>query len=64
MGVEKGRLAVGDDADLIIFDPAENWTVDTARFHSKGHNTPFAGSLLTGRVKYTVCGGKVVYADQ
>ncbi|MBQ8025199.1 MAG: dihydroorotase [Oscillospiraceae bacterium] len=64
LGLEKGRLAVGDDADLIIFDPAENWTVDTARFHSKGHNTPFAGSLLTGRVKYTVCGGKVVYADQ
>ena len=64
LGLEKGRLAVGDDADLIIFDPAENWTVDTARFHSKGHNTPFADSLLTGRVKYTVCGGKVVYADQ
>ena len=64
LGLEKGRLAVGDDADLIIFDPAENCTVDTARFHSKGHNTPFAGSLLTGLVKYTVCGGKVVYADQ
>ncbi|MBQ8974634.1 MAG: amidohydrolase family protein, partial [Oscillospiraceae bacterium] len=63
LGISKGRIAVGDDADIVIFDPAQRWTVEPERFYSKGRNTPFAGALLTGRVKYTVCGGEIVYTD-
>jgi dihydroorotase len=64
LGIDKGRIQPGDDADLVIFDPEESWTVDPATFKSKGRNTPFAGMILRGKVKYTIAGGKIVYNDQ
>lgn len=57
-----GVLAEGAAADLVIFDENEKWTV-TDSFRSKSNNSPFIGQTLTGRVKYTVCGGSVVYRD-
>lgn len=58
-----GRLAIGLDADLVIFDPNEEWRVDPEVFRSMGRNTPFAGKVLKGRVKYTMVGGELVYRD-
>lgn len=60
--IPKGRLAIGGDGDVVIFDPNEAWTVDPEQFASKGRNTPFVGRTLKGRVKYTIVGGVVVYA--
>ena len=54
-----GRLEEGAAADLVIFDENEKWVVDG--FASKATNSPFLGAELTGRVKYTICDGKVVY---
>lgn len=59
--LDKGYLDEGADADLVIFDEHERWTVDG--FVSKASNSPFLGESLYGRVKYTICGGKVVYED-
>lgn len=56
-----GRLEAGAPADLVIFDENERWTV--GEFASKAGNSPFVGETLTGRVKYTICEGKVVYED-
>ncbi len=61
--IGKGRLCVGGDADLVIFDPEERWVIDPEQFRSKGRNTPFGGMRVRGRVKMTVVGGKVVYRD-
>lgn len=58
-----GRLAIGADADVTIFDPNEEWVVDPEEFASKGRNTPFTGHTLKGRVKYTIVGGKIIYQD-
>ncbi len=55
----KGHLSIGADADLVVFDPDEKWTVK--EFKSKATNSPFIGEELYGKVKYTICGGKVAY---
>jgi dihydroorotase len=61
LGIHKGRIDTGADADLVIFDPDEPWIVDPEQFRSKGRNTPFTGMALKGKVKYTIVGGKIVY---
>lgn len=53
-----GRLQEGGPADLVIFDPEEEWVVES--FASKSSNSPFVGEKLTGKVKWTICKGKVV----
>lgn len=59
--IDRGDLRVGGPADLVIFNPDEKWTV--TGFQSKSQNSPFLGEELTGKVKYTICKGKVVYQD-
>lgn len=54
-----GRVREGGEADLVIFDDSESFTVSD--FRSKSSNSPFMGETLCGRVRYTICGGKVVY---
>ncbi len=60
----KGRLSLGGDADITIFDPEQEWVINPEEFASKSRNTPFAGRKVKGRVKYTIVGGKVIYQDQ
>jgi dihydroorotase len=56
-----GTLAEGSPADVTVFDPAAEWTVDPKAFKSKSRNTPFTGWKLVGRPKLTVVGGRVVF---
>lgn len=62
--LQKGRLTLGSDADIVIFDPDEEWIIDPDQFASKGRNTPFGGKTVKGKVKYTIVAGKVIYQDQ
>ncbi|MBC7804589.1 MAG: dihydroorotase [Akkermansiaceae bacterium] len=57
-----GNLTVGSVADITVFDPLASWTVDPAKFVSKGKNTPFAGLTLRGMATLTVVGGEIVYS--
>jgi dihydroorotase len=61
MGLPKGILSVGADADVTIVDPAREWSVDVSRFASKSRNSPFDGWKLRGQVLATIVGGKVVW---
>jgi len=65
LGLEnRGRLALGYAADLVLADLETPWVVDPSRFHSKSRNTPFEGATLYGRVKYTFKGGWMTYKDE
>ncbi|MCQ4727612.1 amidohydrolase family protein, partial [Anaerotignum faecicola] len=59
--LDSGSVEEGKAADLVLFDPEEEWTV--GEFASKSSNSPFTGSRLYGKVKYTICDGKIVYRD-
>lgn len=58
---DKGAVAEGKTADLVIFDPNPTYTIDKNTFVSKGKNTPFHGRTVTGEVRFTLVDGKVVY---
>ena len=61
LGAQKGAIAPGCDADLVAFDPEEEWTVDPSRLHQRHPVTPYAGRRLVGRVKRTWLRGQVVW---
>lgn len=60
--LESGSIEEGKVADIVVFDENEEFLVD--KFVSKSENTPFKGYKLFGKVKYTICGGKVVFEDK
>jgi dihydroorotase len=57
----RGTLKVGSLADVVVFDPAVEWSFDTNKSRSKSKNTPFDGAKMVGRVMTTICEGRVVY---
>ncbi len=60
-GLDGGRIAEGERADLILVDPEARWELSEDLVVSKSHNSPFLGQPLQGRVQTTVYAGKVVY---
>ena len=60
--LNRGHIAEGEIADIVIFDENEKWTVTD--FDSKSSNSPFVGCELLGKVKYTISEGKIVYTDK
>ncbi|MCH9018079.1 MAG: dihydroorotase [Chloroflexi bacterium] len=54
-------LQPGTTADIVLFDPEQEWTVDTSEFESKGRNTPLEGTTLKGRVVATFASGSLVF---
>jgi dihydroorotase len=64
MKIESEGLKEGARADLLIFNPEREWTVDKKKLKSKGKNTPFVGQKLCGKNELTFVGGKLVYDDQ
>ena len=63
LGLSKGMLCVGRGADLVLFDPEEEWVIDKEQFVSKGRNTPFHGRTVRGKVKYTISRGTIIYQE-
>lgn len=61
LGLASGQLAVGAPADVCIFDPEANWQLTPEALKSRGKNSPWTGYMLTGKVKTTLVGGRVVY---
>jgi dihydropyrimidinase len=56
----KGRVATGSDADLVVFDPTEAWTISASNQHTNATYSLFEGREVLGRVKKVVRGGELI----
>lgn len=60
LGISKGTLGEGKAADITIFDPDKEWTVDVSKFQSKSKNSPYDGWQLYGKPEYVILGGEII----
>src|SRR3984957_8874294 len=60
----RGTLSVGSFADVVVFDPAAEWSFRAKASRSKSRNTPFDGAAMLGRVMATLSEGRVVYRGE
>lgn len=63
MSLNKGKIKVGYDADLVLVDLDKKVVIDSSKFESKGKNTPFDGMEFYGQVKLTIKGGEIKYKE-
>jgi len=61
LGLPGGQLGVGAAADICIFDPEATWQLTADALKSRGKNSPWTGYMMTGKVKSTLVGGRLVY---
>ncbi len=60
LGIDAGHLSVGAKANIVIFDPKEEWTLQQEELNIFGHNNPFKNWLLKGKVKQVINHGRLV----
>ncbi|KYH31480.1 dihydroorotase [Clostridium tepidiprofundi DSM 19306] len=63
MGLNKGRIQIGYDGDLILVDLKKKYKIETKNFKSKGKNTPFEGKEVYGEIVATIRKGRIVYQN-
>jgi dihydroorotase len=61
LGIDRGTLKPDAIADVTVFDPSAEWTVDPHRFKSKSRNCPYAGWKVRGRAETVIVGGVVKF---
>ena len=61
IGINKGRLKKGADADLTLIDLDVAWEIEPEKFHSRSKNSPFENYKVKGRAIKTFVGGQLVY---
>jgi dihydroorotase len=59
MQIDRGTIKVNNEASLTIIDKNKKFTVEAAKFVSKGKNTPFEGWTLTGMPVLSICRGEI-----
>ena len=60
--LDKGTLGVGKDADIVIFNPKTQYTIEPEKFKSRSKNSPYKGWKVRGKVLHTLVAGKTIYS--
>ncbi len=63
LGLNKGTLGMGEDADLLILDPKKEWILEREKILSKSRNSPYIGWTLRGVILNVVCGGRALLTN-
>jgi dihydroorotase len=63
LGLDRGTLAIGAAADIVVFDRDCRWPLVASELHSKSHNTPFDGSEMCGKAVFTLVGGRLLHGE-
>jgi len=61
--LKAGSLSLGNEADILIFNPNLKYSIDISKFHSKSKNSPFDGWKVKGKVIHTLVKGKTAYSE-
>jgi dihydroorotase len=61
LGIPRGTLRPGADADVTVINPTAEWVIDPAQFRSKSRNCPFAGWKVRGRAELVLVSGRIRY---
>lgn len=64
MGLNKGQITIGYDADFVLVDLDKEYTINSKEFQSKGKNTPLNGKKVWGEILMTIKGGRIVYKNE
>lgn len=64
LGINSGSIAIGNVADVCVFDPATEWQVNAETWQSQGRNTPYWLATMQGKVTHTIQAGKILFALQ
>ena len=63
VGLDSGKIKIGNDADIMIFNEDKPWKINPDEFHSKSKNTPFDAMLVEGKNLMTFVRGRLVYKN-
>ena len=63
MGIKKGSIAVGEDADITIIDPTTEWVYEKDLIESKSTNSPFIGQIMKASISDVLVGGRIVVQE-
>ncbi len=63
LNLDRGKLGIGDRADVCLFSEHESWILDRHQLQSKAANTPWHGCSMQGKVHYTIKNGRIVFSE-
>lgn len=63
IGIEKGTLSKGKQADVTIINPDAEYNIDASKFRSKSRNCPYHGWTVKGKIEKTIVGGEIRFSE-